>query len=68
MSAKSYNADTGLVISSRITVQVVIADEKNNMSRYYIDNLFSALTEPGEWYLDRGAEILYYIPEKGEKK
>ncbi len=66
MPIKSYNAETGLVISSRITVQVVIANEKNNMSRYYIDNLFSSLTEPGEWFLDREAELLYYIPEKGE--
>ena len=35
-------------------------------ARYYIDNVFEALTEPGEWYLDREAGMVYYIPREGE--
>lgn len=35
-------------------------------SRYYIDNVREALDEPGEWYLDREAGILYYYPLPGE--
>ena len=35
-------------------------------SRYIVDNVFEALTEPGEWYLDRPAGRLYYLPRPGE--
>jgi hypothetical protein len=35
-------------------------------ARYYIDNLFEALTEPGEWYLSRETGRLYYLPRPGE--
>ena len=35
-------------------------------SRYIVDNVFEALTEPGEWYLDRLAGRLYYLPRPGE--
>jgi len=35
-------------------------------ARYYIDNLFEALTEPGEWYLNRETGRLYYLPRPGE--
>lgn len=34
---------------------------------YYVDNIFEALDSPGEWYLDRPAGDLYYIPKPGEK-
>jgi parallel beta-helix repeat protein len=34
--------------------------------RYYIDNVFEALTEPGLWYLDRADGKLYYAPMPGE--
>ena len=34
--------------------------------RYYVDNVKEALTEPGEWYLDRKTGILTYIPREGE--
>jgi hypothetical protein len=29
---------------------------------YVVENVFEALTEPGEWYVDRAEETLYYIP------
>lgn len=35
-------------------------------ARYYIDNLFEALTDPGEWYLNRETGRLYYLPRPGE--
>ena len=34
--------------------------------RYYIENVFEALTEPGRWYLDRPTGRLYYVPLPGE--
>ena len=35
--------------------------------RYYVENVFEALDQPGEWYLDRKAGMLYYYPLPGEK-
>jgi hypothetical protein len=37
----------------------------DSQSRYYIDNVRSALDAPGEWYLERSG-YLYYIPRQGE--
>jgi hypothetical protein len=35
-------------------------------ARYRVENVFEALDAPGEWYLDRPAGQLYYIPLPGE--
>lgn len=35
--------------------------------RYLIDNVFEALHEPGEWYLDNVTGELTYIPKAGEQ-
>jgi len=35
-------------------------------ARYYVENVFEALDEPGEWYLDRPSGTLYYYPKSGE--
>jgi len=32
----------------------------------YVENAFELLDEPGEWYLDKPAKTLYYIPREGE--
>ena len=32
-------------------------------SSWYIVNLFEELTEPGEYYIDRENEKLYFIPD-----
>ncbi len=42
------------------------ADGSHLHARYYIDNLFEALTEPGEWYLNRETGRLHYLPRPGE--
>lgn len=34
--------------------------------RYYVENVFEGLDEPGEWYLDLAAARLYYYPLPGE--
>ena len=34
--------------------------------RYFVENVFEALDEPGEWYLNQGTGILYYYPKPGE--
>jgi parallel beta-helix repeat protein len=34
---------------------------------YYLENILSALTTPGQWYLDSNQGKLYYLPLSGEK-
>ncbi len=34
---------------------------------YYVENLFEALDQPGEWFLNRKAGKLYYMPLPGEE-
>ena len=36
-------------------------------ARYFVENALELLDAPGEWYLDRKKETLYYAPAKGEK-
>ena len=38
----------------------------NTGNRFFIENVAEALSEPGEWYLDRGTGELTYIPFEGE--
>jgi hypothetical protein len=33
---------------------------------YYLEGTFEALDEPGEWYLDRQAGSIFYLPLRGE--
>ncbi|MBN1673345.1 MAG: right-handed parallel beta-helix repeat-containing protein [Kiritimatiellae bacterium] len=35
-------------------------------TEYYVENVFEALTKPGQWYLDRNKGLLYYLPRPGE--
>ncbi|OPZ85880.1 MAG: hypothetical protein BWY76_01210 [bacterium ADurb.Bin429] len=43
-----------------------LVDEKGQPARYVVENVFEALSEPGEWYLDRPSGTLYYLPRPGE--
>jgi hypothetical protein len=33
----------------------------------YVENAYELLDKPGEWYLDRSTDNVYYIPKQGEK-
>jgi hypothetical protein len=33
---------------------------------YHFENAYEFLDEPGEWYLDRAADVVYYRPRPGE--
>jgi hypothetical protein len=41
-------------------------DNHNAISDMYVENALELLDEPGEWYLDRKAKIVYYMPRPGE--
>jgi hypothetical protein len=44
-----------------------LKDEKGEFARYFVENVFEALDTPGEWYLDRPAGRLHYLPAAGEQ-
>jgi len=61
---------TNLVSYDDITRELVwrrpaaMSVERND--RYFLENVFEELKEPGQWYLDHANEKLYYIPFEGE--
>ncbi|GGD53881.1 right-handed parallel beta-helix repeat-containing protein [Paenibacillus nasutitermitis] len=66
MPVASFNPDTGEVKSSRKSMFVLKDDVARRYAKYYVENVFEALTDPGQWYLDRTAGKVYYIPLPGE--
>ncbi len=67
----ALNPRTGWITFGRRTAFCLYEAYENahgqrDHARYYIDNLFEALTEPGEWYLNRETGRLYYLPKPGE--
>ena len=57
----STDKNTGRVEVSKPAAMTI---EKGD--NFVYENVKEALTEPGEWYLDRTEKKLYYIPEKDE--
>ena len=57
----SVNAETGRVETRKPTAMTVRVEDN-----YVFENVKEALLLPGEWYLDRAEEKLYYIPEDGD--
>ena len=39
----------------------------DQIDRIYIENALELLDEPGEWYLDRPAKTVYYMPRHGRR-
>jgi len=71
MPIVSFDEKTRMVKSSRKSAYALKDDAVHTRNilqyaKYYLDNVFEALTEPGEWYLDRTVEKVYYIPQPGE--
>lgn len=57
---------TGWVHCARRSVFNLYESFNPKLARYYIDNLAEALTEPGEWYVDRSTGCLTYLPLENE--
>jgi len=66
MPIESFDEATRTVTSSRRSIFALKDDQCRHYARYYVENVFEALTEPGQWYLDRTGGKLYYIPLSGE--
>lgn len=66
MPVTKYDKENKMVWFERMPRRPLIDDLEPYYAQYRILNVFEALTEPGEWYLDREAGKLYYIPLPGE--
>jgi len=44
-----------------------LVDETGRSSRYFVENIVEALTEPGEWYFNRATGKIHYIPRPGQE-
>ncbi|MHB1355657.1 MAG: right-handed parallel beta-helix repeat-containing protein [Anaerolineae bacterium] len=58
----NFNPATNLVTSSRRSTFGLKDDWANRLARYYVENVFEALSEPGQWYADCAAGKVYYLP------
>jgi hypothetical protein len=66
MPVTAFDEQTRLVRSKWPSIFKLVDDIGNRCAKYYIDNVFEGLSDPGEWYLDQPQGTLYYIPEEGE--
>ena len=66
MPIARFDPTTNTVVSSRRSIFILKDDVRQKYCKYYVENVFEGLTEPGEWYLDRSDGKLYYIPLPGE--
>jgi hypothetical protein len=62
----AFDPATRLVTLSRPSCTAMVASHGSQLADYYFDNVFEALDEPGQWYLDRSAGRLYYRPRPGD--
>lgn len=69
MPVKTYDPERRLISSTHRSIFSL----KNNgwmgdtpCAKFIWENVFEAMTEPGEWYIDLSEELIYYLPKEGE--
>lgn len=62
----AVDAGLRLVTMARPSQTALVATFGSQLADYYYDNVFEELRAPGQWYLDRPAGRLYYLPRRGE--
>lgn len=69
MPVLDYDAETRLLTSTHRSIFSLrnaswMGDTP--CAKFIFENVFEAMSEPGEWYLDPQEERLYYLPKEGE--
>ena len=67
MPVQSWDKATGLLTSTRRSIFCLKVGHGDAWAKYRLENVFEALDTPGQWYLDRTAGKVYYLPLPGEK-
>jgi hypothetical protein len=63
---KSIDQAAHLAIFTRPSRRRLTDDWTDAGARYQVENVFEALDQPGQWYYDRPAGRLIYLPKAGE--
>lgn len=66
MKIAAIDPKANTVRLDRKSSRPLVQDFSKSPCFYTVHNVFEALAEPGEWYLDRTTGKLYYIPMPGE--
>jgi len=66
MPIASFDEKTELITTQCKSIAPLVEGKGEKLAPCYLDNVFDALNEPGEWYLSREDGKLYYIPLPGE--
>lgn len=66
LSIQSSDAAENIVTFAYPSRKQFTDDNTKDGARYVAENVFEALDEPGEWYLNRKTGMLYYWPKPGE--
>lgn len=66
MPIKAILSENQTVVSTRSSVFSLREDHKKSYGTYLVENVFEALSEPGEFYLDRSSGRLTYLPLEDE--
>ncbi|MDZ7346525.1 MAG: right-handed parallel beta-helix repeat-containing protein, partial [candidate division KSB1 bacterium] len=59
---RAIDAEKSIVTLATPAWRPFTDDYSKRGARYFVDNVFEGLDEPGEWYLDRREGKLYYLP------
>ena len=62
-----YDLATGKITFQYASRFRLTPELANSRLAYYLENVAEAFAHPGEWYLDRTARRVYYIPRAGEQ-
>ncbi len=63
----AIEAGINRVTLDRLIHASIIDDRTGTGATYWVENVREALTEPGEWYLDRHEGRLYILPRLGDR-
>ena len=66
MQVKSIDESSKTVYLNKRSTFRMTDDYQGTGARYFVENVFEALDTPGQWYLDRTEQVLYYHPFLGE--
>ncbi|WNR42970.1 right-handed parallel beta-helix repeat-containing protein [Paenibacillus roseipurpureus] len=67
LPVRSFQEEERYVSCSKKSIFALKHEDNHRFAKYYVENVFEALTEPGEWYVNSKTGKLYYLPMEGEQ-